>query len=97
MKSKILTLLIVLISIINPAYSIGVSGEIKAAAAFFLKISVGVIISSIIIAIGLWIFSLFVLKKKSGKTNSKTNKFTCEIDDTKNMGEAINTFLMINK
>lgn len=101
MKNKILTALIVLINIINPAYSIGVSDEIKAGAIFFSKMMAFVFIMSIIIGIGLLIlrpFILnFILKKKIGKPNSKTNKFTCEIDDTKNMGEAINTFLTINK
>lgn len=97
MKNRILITLLILINVINPAFSLTLSDEVKAGAFFLFKISAGVIISSIIIGIGLWIFSIFILKKSNKKNNSKANKFTCEIDDTKNMAEAINTFLMINK
>ena len=84
-------------NIISPAYSLEVSNEIKAGAVFLLKISIGVVISAVIIGIGLWLFSIFKLKREMSKTDSRAEEFTCEIDDTKTIDEAIKTFLMINK
>ena len=57
-KNKIIITTIVLMNIISPAYSLTVSNEIKAGAFFLLKMSMGVVISAIVIGIGLWLFSL---------------------------------------
>ena len=84
-------------NMISPAYSLTLSNEIKAGALFLFKISMGVIIASVLIGIGLWIFSIFKLKNEMRKIDSRAEDFTCEIDDTKNIGEAIKTFLNINK
>ncbi len=59
--------------------------------------SIGVVGAAIVIGIGLWIFSIFKLKRELGKIDSRAEEFTCEIDDAKTIGEAIKTFLTINK
>ena len=84
-------------NIISPAYSLTISNEIKAGAVFLLKMSIGVVVAAIVIGIGLWLFSLFKITREMRKTDSQAESFTCEIDDTKTIGEAIKTFLMINK
>ena len=97
MKNKILITTVILLNLISPAYSLTVSNEAKAGAIFLFKISAGVIISAIIIGIGLWLFSIFKLKREIGKIDSCAEDFTCEIDDTKTIGDAIKTFLTINR
>ena len=97
MKNKIIITTIVLMNIISPAYSLTVSNEIKAGAFFLLKMSIGVVISAIVIGIGLWLFSLLKLKMEMNKVDSRAEDFTCEIDDTKTIGDAIKTFLAVNK
>ncbi|MBQ7450539.1 hypothetical protein IJS77_03905 [bacterium] len=97
MKNKILITLIILMNMANPAFSFTVSNEIKAGAVFFFKISALVVLSAIIIGIGLWLYKIFIFKKNSSKTDSQADKFTCEIDDAKTIGDAIKTFLTINK
>ena len=82
-------------NIITPAFA--VSNEIVAGAKFLAKISLGVVIASVIIGVGLWIYSIIKMKKDSVRTDSKADKFTCEIDDVKTVGDAIKTFLVINK
>ena len=97
MKNKILITTIILMNIISPAYSIEVSNEIKAGAIFLFKISIGVVISAIVIGAGLWLYSILKLKREMGKIDSRAEEFTCEIDDTKTIGDAIKSFLVINK
>lgn len=97
MKNKILIATIIIINIISPAYALNVSSEIKAGAIFLLKMSIGVVLSAIVIGIGLWLFSIFKLKREMSKIDSRAEEFTCEIDDTKTIGDAIKTFLTINK
>ena len=85
-------------NIASPAFALTVSDEIKAGAVFFVKMSIGVVISALIIGIGLWIYSRFKLQKeKTGMNISPAEKFTCETDDTKTMAEAIKTFLTVNR
>lgn len=94
MKNKLLLFIIGLST--TPAFAKGVSGEIKAGAVFFFKISAGVAIAALIIGIGLWIYSLVLKKKELLSSDSKASEFKCEIDDTKTIDEAITTFLNIN-
>ena len=97
MSKKILTALTLIIaSITTPAYGFELSNELKAGAVYLVKISIGVVISSIIIAIGLWIYSRVQNKKHQNNPDSGANKFRCEIDDTTSMDDAIITFLNIN-
>ena len=96
-NTKILTVLALIITSISvPAYGFELSNELKAGAVYLVKISIGVVISSIIIAIGLWIYSRVQNNKLEKSPDSGANKFKCEIDDTTSMEEAISTFLNIN-
>ena len=95
MKHKILLTLILLMNIICPAFAI--SNEIKAGGVFLIKMSIGVVAASIVIGLGLWLYSIIKIKRDSIKTDSRADKFTCEIDDAKTIGDAIKTFLVINK
>ena len=74
-----------------------VSGEFNVLLSYAIKISVGVIISSIVIAIGVWIYKQLIYNKQAKSTDSKADKFKCERDDTQTVDEAIHTFLVINK
>ena len=97
MKNKILITLLIIMNMVSPAFAFTVSNEVKAGAAFLLKMTMWVIISSVVIGIGLWLYSIFKLRKESVRTDSNADKFTCEIDDAKTIGDAIRTFLTINK
>ena len=70
-------------------------GEFKAAAIILAKAFGWVLVSIIIITIGLLLF-IKITKKKSSSTNSNIQNTKCEIDNTSNIDEAINTFLNIN-
>ena len=85
MNKKILwVFLIMLIGIITPAYGFDfvLPNELKAGAVYLVKISIGVVISSFVIGIGLWIYSRFNNAKQQKSLNSNVNQFRCEIDDT---------------
>lgn len=100
MKNKIFALAITLITLTTPTFagvSVQVSNEFKNFATMLVKMSIGVAISVVVIGIGLWILSLFKVKKEIKSVDSKAEKFTCEIDDTQTFDEAIGTFLKINK
>ncbi len=91
-------LLITLMNIISPALAAktGASDEVKAFGIMFVKISLGVVLSSLIIAIGLWLYNLTRKSQEQRSIDSKAQQYTCEIDDTKTIAEAIKTFLTIN-
>ena len=74
-----------------------VTGDLKVLLPIAVKLAIGVVVSSVIIAILLWFCKLFLDKKNAVSTDSKADKFTCEIDDTNTVDEAINTFFVINK
>ena len=100
MKQKITALLILLMTIVPSALAETeqkAQGDLKVLLPYAIKISIWVIVSSIVIAIGLWIYKQILDRKQSKLTDSKADKFTCEIDDTKTIDEAIHTFLVINK
>ena len=102
MKNRLILLITTLFCIIAPAHAFKVPNELKAGALIFAKMSIGVIISAIIIFLCL----LFYKKlKDNGKISlpqvkvfnkNSSQKFKCEIDDAATLEEAINTFLKIN-
>ena len=82
-----------------PAFAAKTSlvGELKAGVVFLLKMSIGVIISAVIIGLGLWFYRRIKIKKDLTSNDSNAENFTCEIDETKTIDEAIRTFLKINE
>ena len=97
MNKKLFTILLIIFTgIISPAYGFEISNELKAGAVYLVKISIGVVISSIVIGIGLWIYSRIKNNKLKKSPNSRAKDFKCDIDDTNSIDEAISTFLKIN-
>lgn len=100
MKNKIILLLITLMTTVPFAFAEGETkpqGEFNVLLSYAIKISIGVIVSSILIAIGVWIYKQILNRRNAKSTDSKADKFKCEIDDTQTIDEAIHTFLEINK
>ena len=99
-KNKIILLIITLMTTVPIAFAeeeIKTQGEFNVLLSYAIKFSLGVVISSIIIAIGVWIYKQIMNIQKAKSTDSKADKFKCEIDDTQTIDEAIQTFLIINK
>ena len=95
-KKVLLTLTILIMNIVAPLYAHASSlGEFKAAAILLAKALGWVFISIIIIIAGLLIYIKMSNKKTSYKPDYSENQ-KCEIDDTNNIDEAINSFLNIN-
>lgn len=95
-KIPIIVILTVVLSVFSQTFAFAISNEMKAVATKFVEIIIWVAISSIVIAIGAFIYK----KIKNPKIiNNKTLKqeFKCELDDTQTIDEAIDVFLKINK
>ena len=100
MKNRIYLLIITMLSLTTEVFAdepAKTSGELNNFLSFAVKISIWVVVCSVIIAIGLWVYKQILDRKNTKSPDSKADKFTCEIDDTETIDEAINTFLEINK
>ncbi len=95
-KKGLIILTAIIMSITAPLYAYASSlGEFKAAAIILAKAFGWVFVSIIIIFSGLLLF-MKISKNKSENKPERAENFKCEIDDTNNIDEAINSFLNVN-